>query len=63
MQLEQDLELARLQQIIDNAAAGTQARADAEAEYLAKKQGFTQAGIQLDKEEAEAKKAKSSSSW
>jgi hypothetical protein len=57
LKLEQDLELARLQQVIDNSAAGTQARADAEAEFLAKKQGFTQAGIQLDIEEAEAKKA------
>ena len=37
LQLEQDLELARLQQIINNAAEGTQARADAEAEFLAKK--------------------------
>jgi hypothetical protein len=57
LQLEEDLELKRLQQIINNSAEGTQARADAEAEYLSKKQEFSQASINLDKEEAEAKKA------
>lgn len=56
-ELEKELELERLQFNIDNAKAGTQARIDAEAELAAKQQEFGHQKIELDKLEAETKKA------
>lgn len=56
LEKEKEVELERLQFNIDNAKEGTQARVDAEAEYLKRKQEFSQAGQAIDREEAEAKK-------
>jgi len=56
-ELEKELELERLQFNIDNTKAGTQARIDAEAELAAKQQEFGHQKIELDKLEAETKKA------
>lgn len=56
-ELEKEIELERLQFNIDNAKEGTQARIDAEAELAAKQQEFGHQKIELDKLEAETKKA------
>ena len=56
-ELEKEIELERLQFNIDNTNAGTQARIDAEAELAAKQQEFGHQKIELDKLEAETKKA------
>jgi hypothetical protein len=56
-ELEKELELERLQFNIDNTKAGTQARIDAEAELAAKQQEYTHQRVELDKLEAETKKA------
>ena len=56
-ELEKEIELERLQFNIDNTKAGTQARIDAEAELAAKQQEFGHQKIELDKLEAETKKA------
>ncbi len=56
-ELEKEIELERLQFNIDNTQEGTQARADAEAELLAKQQEFAHTKMTLDKLEADTKKA------
>ena len=56
-ELEKEIELERLQFNIDNTKEGTQARIDAEAELAAKQQEFGHQKIELDKLEAETKKA------
>lgn len=56
-ELEKELELERLQFNVDNAKVGTQARIDAEAELAAKQQEFGHQKIELDKLEAQTKKA------
>tara|TARA_R110001632_G_scaffold437_5_gene1430 strand:+ start:462 stop:2402 length:1941 start_codon:yes stop_codon:yes gene_type:complete len=56
-ELEKEIELERLQFNIDNTKEGTQARIDAEAELAAKLQEFGHQKIELDKLEAETKKA------
>ncbi len=56
-ELEKEIELERLQFNVDNTKEGTQARADAEAELLAKQQEFSHTKMTLDKLEAETKKA------
>lgn len=56
-ELEKEIELERLQFNVDNTKEGTQARADAEAELLAKQQEFAHTKMTLDKLEADTKKA------
>ena len=56
-ELEKELELERLQFNIDNAKEGTQARIDAESELALKQQEFAHQKIELDKLEADTKKA------
>jgi len=56
-ELEKELELERLQFNIDNTQKGTQARIDAETELATKQQEFGHQKIELDKLEAETKKA------
>ena len=56
-ELEKELEMERLQFNIDNTQEGTQARIDAETELAAKTQEFGHQKIELDKLEAETKKA------
>jgi hypothetical protein len=56
LELEKEIELERLQMNVDNAAVGTQARIDAEAELLAKQQEFGFQKMELDTLEAETKK-------
>jgi len=56
-ELEKEIELERLQFNIDNTKEGTQARIDAESELAAKQQEFGHQKIELDKLEAETKKA------
>jgi len=53
---ETEMELARLQTIIDTAAAGTQAKVDAEAAFQAKKQEMEQGNATFEKKIGEAKK-------
>ncbi len=47
---DEDIELARLQAIIDSTNAGTSARVEAEQKYLDAKSGFAQQEIKLNKE-------------
>ena len=52
---EREIELKRLQSVIDNANAGTQAKVDAEIAFNEAKLEFDRQGIERDKEIAEAK--------
>lgn len=54
LKMEKDIELTRLQSVIDGTKEGTQARIDAEQAFLDKKQELGQKEVELEKQKQEA---------